>query len=302
MKILPNTIIYFHEINDQTSFINNINFLLKNYNLIGLKDLEDYYYNNKNLKNSCHITFDDGDITFYNNVFPIIKKYNIPVSLYVSPKIALEGVNFWFQEIRGYNTNGLIKNFEKVTNIKIDKSKDIDIKKYLKTLSIDKIHEIIKAYQNDTNTPPKVNINMSAKQLVELQDSGLVEIGAHTINHPLLTNESDEVAKYEIHESINQLSNILDKQVRYFVYPNGNYSDREISILKEKDIKLAFTTDRGKMSLQNNPLSIPRSGSPLVSELYKNKTYAYSKCLLQLMVGENLYYRYSNIWSSMFVK
>jgi len=302
MKILPNTIIYFHEIQDKISFSNIIETLIKDYNIISLNDLEEFYYNNKKLKNSCHITFDDGDITFYNNAFPLIKKYNIPVSLYVSPAIAIEGKNFWFQEIKGYDNKKLFKSFEKVTNNKIENSENIDVKSYLKTLSIDSINEIIKVYQKDTNTPQKSSMNLNEKQLIELQTSGLVEIGAHTINHPLLTNESNEISKYEISESIDQLSNILNKKVSYFVYPNGSYSEREILFLKEKNIKLAFTTDRGKLSRKNNPLSIPRSGSPLISQLYKNKAVAYSKFFVQSITGEDLYYKYADKWASMFMK
>lgn len=302
MKILPNTIIYFHEIQDKQWFHNIIESLVKNYHIIGLNELEEYYYNNKSIKNSCHITIDDGDLTFYKNAFPIIKKFNIPVSMYVSPLIATERKNFWFQEIRGYDAIKLGDIMAREYNYKVDHQGMNDIKSFLKTLQIDDILRIIKLYQKETATPAKEAMNMDEKQLYEVSNSGLVDIGAHTLNHPRLINENDQTASYEISESIDRLSSILNKEIKYFVYPNGDYGEREISILKSKGIKLAFTTERGKLSNQDNPLKIPRSGSPILSTFNNNKAYTFSKCLVQLVAGENLYYKYADSWESLVSK
>lgn len=302
MKFLPNTIVYFHEVQDQKWLINNIELLTKNYNIISLQELENFYYGNKELKNSCHITFDDGDITFYNNALPIIKKYKIPVSTYVSPLIAHEGKNFWFQEIKGYDRGKMIQIIKKVTRLEIDDTTFIDVKSLLKKLEIEVILEIIDIYQRETKTLPKNSMNMNSKQLVEVKSTGLVDIGAHTLNHPLLINETDENSSKEIIESIDLLSDILGSNVKHFVYPNGNYSDREIEILKKKDIKLAFTTERGKISHSNNPLCIPRSGSPVISELSNSNAYIFSKCLVQLLAGEKRYYKFADTWNTVVSK
>jgi peptidoglycan/xylan/chitin deacetylase (PgdA/CDA1 family) len=271
---------------------------MKNYHIIGMQELEGYYYEKKNLKNSCHISFDDGDISFFNNVLPIVKKHKIPVSTYVSPLMARDQKNFWFQEISGYNEEKLHEIAKKVTNIGTKNIQFFEIKKFLKTLELEVIWEIIKTYQKETNTPPKLPMNMTAKQLIEVKSSGLVDIGAHTLNHPLLTNEKNDIAKSEIEGSIDQLSEILKCETKYFVYPNGDFGDREINILKQKGIKLAFTTRRDKISRTNNPLSIPRSGSPFISSLKNYDAYIFSKCMVQLLAGEKRYYKYANVWSS----
>lgn len=302
MKFLPNTIVYFHEVNDQKWLTNIIELLLKNYNIIGLQELENYYYGNKELKNSCHITFDDGDITFYNNVLPIIKKYKIPVSLYVSPLIAQEGKNFWFQEIKNYDRYKMFDIIKKVTKWDLENTPQIDVKALLKKLKIEVILEIINVYQRETKTLPKDSMNMNSEQLIDVKSTGLVDIGAHTLTHPLLVNETDEIASKEIQGSIDSLSSILGCDVRYFVYPNGNFSEREINILKKKGIKLAFSTERDKISHLNNPLSIPRNGSPVISNLYNNKAYIFTKCLAQLLAGEKRYYKYANTWNTVVSK
>lgn len=300
MKIFPNTIITLHEINDPRWLNNVITSLKKNYNIVSVENIENYYYNNSDLKNACHLTFDDGDLSFYNNILPLIKKHKIPVSTYVSPMIAKERRNFWFQEIRGYNQKKLFEVAKKVINDKNQNIQAMAINPFLKTLRIETILEIIKLYQKETNTSPKPPMNMTEKQLIEIKSSGLVEIGAHTLNHPILINESDESATYEIEKSIDQLSEILNCDTRYFVYPNGDYGEREIKILKNKGIKLAFSTEKGKISRDNNIFCLPRSGSPFVSETIKNRSaYIFSKSIL-LLAGEKRYHKYSNFKQSIF--
>lgn len=298
MKILPNTIICLHEIHNPQWLNNAFESLIKNYHIIRIEELEDYYYNNKSLKNSCHITFDDGDISFYNNAFPIIKKHKIHVSIYVSPLMAKDRKNFWFQEVSGYNEEKLLEIIKKVTNINIEHFQSGEIKKLLKTLQLEVIEEIIKLYQKETNTPPKSPMNMTEKQLIEVKSSGLVNIGAHTLNHPILTNETNAIAISEIAGSIDLLNDVLNCETRYFVYPNGAYGEREMNILRDKGIKLAFTTKRDKISSLQNPLSIPRSGSPFISVFKNNNAYIFSKCMVQLLAGEKRYYKYANTWSS----
>jgi len=73
--------------------------LLKSkYSLVDLNFFENLN-NYKKKKGFCHITFDDGDKTFYTVAYPILKKHNVPATLFVSPKIVVKQENFWFQEI-----------------------------------------------------------------------------------------------------------------------------------------------------------------------------------------------------------
>lgn len=64
MKLLPNTIINFHAVYDEVWMEQVLVLLKKLYYPVSLKELETYYYDNKQLKKTCHITFDDGDQSF----------------------------------------------------------------------------------------------------------------------------------------------------------------------------------------------------------------------------------------------
>jgi peptidoglycan/xylan/chitin deacetylase (PgdA/CDA1 family) len=279
MKLFPNTIINFHKIYDKEWMESVLLYLINNYNIVALQDIESYYYNQKLLHNCCHITFDDGDRSFYTIVYPLIKKFQLPVSIYVSPKIVKTGENFWFQEIRNYNKEVL----RTVINNKCPYLKSINpkipISAIFKSLQLTQIWEIIDEYRSIMKIDAEKRMNMSESELKEVYNSGLVAIGAHTQNHPILANETETTAQYEIQSSILELSEILADPVKYFAYPNGipqiDFGEREMNFLKAMNIKLALSTENKSFSIIDNPLNIPRNG---ISK--GNKSFLFIKLLL----------------------
>src|SRR3989344_9684391 len=82
-------------------------------------------------------------------------------------------------------------------------------------------------------------------QLKELAQSGLVEIGAHTVNHKSLKDVTSDEAKYEIIESKKQLEKLINKPVVSFAYPNGKYDNQAIKLVEHAGFKSATTTNQG---------------------------------------------------------
>lgn len=275
-----NKIINFHQVNDHDWFDNMVCYLKSKYVFITTEVLDEFYQDRINLKNSCHITIDDGDKSFYDVIFPVLKKHNVPASIYVSPKICTERSNYWFQEINGYNQLELKRIISDMTKISLNYLIKFSSESILKTMQINQIHEIIKRYREKTHSPEKPFQNMTVAQLKEVEQSGLVTIGAHTINHPVLKNEDDVSSKYEINESINELSSLLNHGIKYFAYPNGirglDFSEREMNYLRKSNIQLAFTTESKNLSLTNSTMCIPRiavSNSENMS-FFKTKLFA----------------------------
>ncbi|MFH0735702.1 MAG: polysaccharide deacetylase family protein [bacterium] len=259
---MNNKIIFFHAIRDQIWFEKVIILLKSKYKLIKIKDLEDFYYSGKILKNVCHLTIDDGDKTFYNIMYPILKKHNVPATLFVSPKICTTNENFWFQEIKGDNEKQFKEIIAQYYNIKVAQINQYLIGMFLKNCRIEDIWNIIFTFNKQFNLQLKEPQNLSFEQLSEIDKEGLVTIGAHTLNHPILANEKDECSKNEIISSIMELENILEHEIKYFAYPNGipslDFGQREMDFLKYKNIRLAFSIDANNFTQNCNPLSIPR--------------------------------------------
>jgi len=268
-------VLTFHVVKDSSWWLNTVIYIKKRFNLISIDDIDAYYYSGKKLKNSCHITFDDGHKSIYEQVFPLVKKYKIPISVYVSPKVVVEGNNYWFQEVEEFERDKVLDILEKMDigyNGKIKQKSLIEI---FKLLTINDIHKVIREYQKSYNITQKQSQNITIDQMLEMQESGFVTFGAHTVNHPILPNETDEQSEYEIRTSIQWLSDLTNRKVIYWAFPNGDCTKRELKYLDNYGIRLAFTAKNGTRFHKNgNPLLIPRTGFT-----YGNKNYLFIKML-----------------------
>jgi peptidoglycan/xylan/chitin deacetylase (PgdA/CDA1 family) len=261
---LPNTVINFHVIQNTEWMEDILKMISSHYKMVSAEQLENYYFNGLKLKNACHLTVDDGDISVYTHLFPLVKKYKIPISIYVSPHAVKSGENFWFQEIRNFDLKHFFDFIGGRNGQKIPFVNKHQVSALLKSMKLQEIHGLINDYKSAYNIPDRERVGMNLSQLVELKESGLVSIGAHTLHHPILKNEDDDTTRNEILLSIQELGDLLQEKIKYFAYPNGfpglDFGERELNFLKEAKIRLAFSTESKYFSYNDNPLSIPRRG------------------------------------------
>ena len=152
MKMAKSLVLVFHKEDDGALFEKIIIALKARYNLVSAADLEDILFKKKELKNICHISFDDGYKSFHTVVFPILKKHKVSVSLFVSPEVMILNKNYWFQEIEGYD-EGLLKNIlAERLNISYNSISKYSITAIFKCLPANTINDIIVQYQQQTGT------------------------------------------------------------------------------------------------------------------------------------------------------
>lgn len=259
-----NCVFYLHnEINPET-FEAKLLWFKKHFNLISIQQLREFLYDGKPLKNACMLSVDDGWRSTHDIIFPIMRKHNIPFTIFVSPEICQSEKNFWY-----YTYN--FCNEDELKDIIINRGYFYpEVKKYpgdliLKEIQIDEVYDILDEY---ITRHPEVEVPrgfMNKGELLELKDSGLVEIGAHSMIHPILKAESRERSRSEIIESVARVSELIDDNVKTFAYPNGiedmDYGADEMIFAKEAGIDMSFSVDPGPITHSTNPLSIPRWGS-----------------------------------------
>ena len=77
---------------------------------------------------------------------------------------------------------------------------------------------------------------MRDKDVIEISKLGM-EIGGHTVNHPILSCESDENAYDEMISGKKYLESLLNKKIESFAYPNGklnkDYKVKHIQMVKK---------------------------------------------------------------------
>ena len=245
-----NRVINFHRQTNPEWFENVVLLLKRKYNIISANDIVAFYEGHKKLYNACLLTVDDGDETSYTIIYPILKKHHVPAIFFISPeKMMRDGKhrNFWFQEARHCPHSEMLMN-----------------KVHLGNYSIEEIWRIIDRYKENHHVAQLSDQNMTLEQVLEIDKDGLVTIGAHTLDHPFLARESDEISRHEVVESIRQLEHYLGHPILTFAYPNGRWQHdfgiREMNYLNQTNIRVAFSTQSKDFVLQDNPLAIPRFG------------------------------------------
>lgn len=100
-------------------------------------------------------------------------------------------------------------------------------------------------------------------EVKQLANSGVAEIGAHTIDHFNLASLNKADQQYEIVNSKNDLEKRLGIKITTFAYPYGGYNQSAIDIVKQAGFRTAVTTKEGVIANKKNLLVLPRVRSAL---------------------------------------
>jgi peptidoglycan/xylan/chitin deacetylase (PgdA/CDA1 family) len=104
---------------------------------------------------------------------------------------------------------------------------------------------------------------MNADEVRGLAEAG-VEIGAHTVTHPILSKLSPDAAWAEIADSKAALESILGCKVKTFAYPNGrpekDFTAADVERVRKAGYIGAVTTKWGCATPQADAFEIPRQG------------------------------------------
>ena len=102
---------------------------------------------------------------------------------------------------------------------------------------------------------------LRAEQLRLLRDAGM-EVGAHTMTHPILASLDDAAARREIEDSRDALRSILGAPVTLFAYPNGqpgrDYRGEHVRMVKNAGFRAAWSTAHGAADRACDAYQIPR--------------------------------------------
>ena len=125
---------------------------------------------------------------------------------------------------------------------------------------------------------------LTMKQVDYLKSIKNITFGSHGYSHRVLRNLTDDEIDQEIVESKKELETILDKKIRTFSYPYGEYDKNSYNMVK-KNYKLAFTTSGGINSKNEPKFLIKRY------ILLNTTTFGEFKDIINQLVGGDLGYK-----------
>jgi len=95
----------------------------------------------------------------------------------------------------------------------------------------------------------------------ELREMGM-QVGAHTVSHPILRTLPREEARREIEVSKQVLEGLLGANVDLFAYPNGkpgeDYGPESVELVREAGFKAAVSTQWGVSTQRTDVFQLRR--------------------------------------------
>jgi hypothetical protein len=110
-------------------------------------------------------------------------------------------------------------------------------------------------------TPRSSHLMLTRGQLRQLIAGGVVDVGAHTVNHPLLAVEALEEQEHEIADSRRELQSILARSVPAFSYPFGgrrDYTAETVEAVRSAGFSYACSNFGGVVSSETDRFQLPR--------------------------------------------
>lgn len=116
------------------------------------------------------------------------------------------------------------------------------------------IYVVVDRHERDWSSYKKAHHNsgelakepkLTDAQLKQLVDSGLIEIGSHTLTHMNMATASIEAKQQELMQSRQQLQALTGQAVNSFAYPFGIYAQQDVALVKQAGYSNAVTTLEG---------------------------------------------------------
>ena len=231
------------------------------YEFLSLDGVYERLREKKNGKKFLSFTFDDGYADNYFHAFPILKKYNIPCTIYVSTNYTERQAGPWWYSLEDlllrndYLEFGLDQRAYKFNTGTLPEKEDaFRIIRHLLMNGREgdpssRIQDFFSLF--DVNLEQLAGkLMLSWEQIIELSKVPIFDFGAHTVNHFPLNKLSRDEIKYEVLESKKQIESKIKRSVCHFSYPFGSsneVNDREFAIVKECGFKTATTTRWGNI-------------------------------------------------------
>jgi len=185
--------------------------LLKNScNIVSLDEANELLKNNKNYKDTVAFTFDDSYKEYFTDLFPILQKYKIPATIFISTGPlengfplhvdllihAIHNTEKKFLDLKRHNLRTYFLDTFTVKENAIHEIND-HLKNLPENFKLEFIKEIYEKLEIDFNDMKRSGMVLTWEDVKEMSKNG-IEFGSHTITHPDLTMLSDEDATEEI--------------------------------------------------------------------------------------------------------
>lgn len=214
------------------------------------------------------ITFDDGYRNNFEVAAPILARFGLPATFFIATGALSDGA-MWndliIESVRKCGGRFDLSSFglgdhtiaSDADRARVANEALMSIKYLPDEERAERSREIYRAFCGDV--PP--SLMMTAPMVESLSRSGF-DVGAHTINHPILSKVDDARAIAEIEGSRDWLASVTGRMPLSFAYPNGrpevDFTAKHRDMVRDAGFLCAVSTAWGCASPSSDVMSLPR--------------------------------------------
>jgi peptidoglycan/xylan/chitin deacetylase (PgdA/CDA1 family) len=211
------------------------------------------------------VTIDDCHRDTYETIFPLALKHGIKIVTCVPTDFFLRCRWLWFDRLNWlfeHLTEGQILD---VGGRQIHADRPASFKAFKNCLNKrddwwQLANEMAKLAGLDIPSAPTHEYHpVTQGQLQEMLASGLVEVCAHSVTHPILPSLGRQALAEEVVECRRELEAVSGREVKTFCYPAGRYDERVVRAVQDAGYEMAFSTEEGfNPDLHERPFALRR--------------------------------------------
>ncbi len=216
---------------------------------------------------AASITFDDGYANNLHVALPVLEAHRMSATVFM----AVDAIR------RGIMWNDVIIEAVRAASGSMDVSalgmEAIDLASTARSAAVDgllakmkylpleerwtRACDVYKA--NARGDPPRLMLQET--EVAEIARRGH-DVGAHTVNHPILRELAEVDARREIQESGRWVADVIGSYPKSFAYPNGrpdrDYNASHVDMVRDAGFELAVSTSWGCASRRSDIYQLPR--------------------------------------------
>jgi peptidoglycan/xylan/chitin deacetylase (PgdA/CDA1 family) len=215
------------------------------------------------------ITFDDGYADNEELAAPILQRLGLPATVFVAPGFLDGGCMFNDRIIEAVRRfDGDVLDLQDLDLGRHDVASPGARRQALNQLLRDIMHlgdgrrdAVSEAVVRRARATVPTQLMMRTAQVARLPSYG-IDVGAHTVNHPILARVAADTAWDEIARSKSRLEQIVQRPVDLFAYPNGvpgrDYTREHVGMVERAGFAAAVSTSPGAASARSDRFQLPR--------------------------------------------
>jgi peptidoglycan/xylan/chitin deacetylase (PgdA/CDA1 family) len=275
-------ILTYHRVNDDADpffsalptavFERQMRHVARNYRVLPVEELVERLERGGLPRNALAITFDDGYRDNLTHAAPILARLGLPATIFLATGFIGTAEVPWFDRL----AQGLKKSA--ATTVRTPWNEALELAdvpgrlramgralEHLKRVPDEERHRQLETLLTSlgvTDQRTFKNLMLSWDDVHALRGLGFT-IGAHTVNHPILSRVSPQRAWTEILGARTMIESACGTAPRAFAYPNGgaeDYTETVKRLVREAGFTCAVTTRFGLNTPNTNPWELRRGG------------------------------------------